>query len=180
MAGVRRAKAYSKKNITPYTRRSKIKSLNYIKAMPQQKIVKFFMGNISKYNQGQFKNIIKLISEENVAIRDMSLEATRQMLHNRLQKKLLENYYLSCNAFPHHVLRNNRVFSGGSKGERIQSGMQRSFGTAEGRAAIVSAGKPVFVVAFSNKKDIAFVRDLCRSVAPKLPCKIRIVYEEIK
>src|SRR3989344_102683 len=105
MVGVRRASAYSKKIVTPYTRKSKVKSKNYIKAVPAQKIVKFEMGNINGYKEGIFKHRIKLISEINVLVRDLALEAVRQDLQNRLQKELINAYYLSCRVFPHQVLR---------------------------------------------------------------------------
>ena len=43
MAGLRKARAYSKKRVVPYTRISKKKSKSFIKTVPQQKIVKFSM-----------------------------------------------------------------------------------------------------------------------------------------
>ncbi len=177
---IRKAKAYSKKICTAYTRKSRIKSKNYVKTVPPQKIVKFNMEKTSDYLKGNLKNVIRLIAEHEVQIRDLALEATRQRLHNVLQKKLLGNYYLACKPFPHQILRDNKIFSGGSKGERIQSGMKHSFGSTTGRAAHVKAGDTVFLIAFPNKKDTAFVRALCKSCVPKLPCKTRILYEETK
>lgn len=177
---VRAAKAYSKRKVTHFTRRSKVKYLNYIKTVPAQKIVKFNMGDISKYNQGKFKNIISIFSNEKVQIRDLALEATRQMLHNKLQKRFGENYYLACKPYPHQIIRNNKTFSGGTKGERVQSGMKHSFGTSEGRTAPVKVGGLIFLIAFENKKDTPFIRDLCKSAIPKLPCSVRIIYEELE
>lgn len=178
---LRKALAYSKRHVTAFTRRSRsVKHLNYIKAVPQQKIVKFNMGNLGKFNKGEFKQIISLIACESVQIRDMSLEATRQFLNNRIGKLLIDNYALFCKAYPHQVIRENKTFSGGSKGERVQSGMSHSFGTTMGRSAHVPKGKAIFIIAFSDKKDIISIRELCKSVSPKLPCKCKIVYEEKK
>jgi len=179
---VRRAKAYSKKKITSFTRKSqKVKHLNYIKAVPAQKISKFNMGNIPKYNKGEFKNVIEIISLMHVQIRDLALEAARQFVHNQIEKHMpVENYYMSCRGYPHQVIRNNKIYSGGSKGERVQSGMAHSYGTAEGRSAVFRVGQPIFVIAFENKKDTAFLRELCRSASPKLPGAVKILYTEIK
>lgn len=178
---LRKALAYSKRHITAYTRRSKsVKHLNYIKAVPQQKIVKFNMGNLGKYNSGQFKHKVNIVSCESVQIRDMSLEATRQFLNNHLTKLLMDNYALFCKAYPHQVIRENKTFSGGSKGERVQSGMSHSFGTTMGRSAAVPKGKAIFIIAFADKKELAPIRALCKSVSPKLPCKTKFVYEEVK
>jgi len=179
---VRKALAYSKRKVTPYTRKSRrIKKLNYVKTVPPQKIVKFNMGNVKKYKQGGFKNVIEIKPVINVQIRDLALEAVRQMLHNRLQNKVLAvNYYLACRPFPHQILRDNKTFSGGTKGERVQTGMKHSFGSTMGRAAVVKAGKPIFEIHYLNKKDTPFIRALCKSAVPKLPCKVTISYRKIE
>jgi len=179
---VRKAGAYSKKRMTHYTRKStKVKHLNYIKAVPNQKVTKFNMGNIGKLNKDEFKHFITIYSTMNVQIRDMALEATRQFIHNKLTKLLTEvNYSLACKLYPHQVIRENKTFSGGSKGERVQSGMAHSFGTTMFRSAVVKVGTPIFIIAYHNKKDTDVIRKLCFSAIPKLPCKCKVIYEEIK
>lgn len=180
MAATRKALAYSKRKHTAYTRKSKKKSKNYIKTVPPQKIVKFNMGEISDYNKGKFKNVIKIVADQDIQVRDLALEAVRQMLHNRMTKNIPGTYYLACKPFPHQVLRDNKTFSGGTKGERVQTGMKHSFGSTIGRAAPVKKGKPIFEIHFANKKDAKYIRELCKSAVPKLPCKTKIVYEQIK
>jgi large subunit ribosomal protein L10e len=181
MAVTRKALAYSKRKVTAYTRKSKKKSKNYVKTVPQQKIVKFNMGNVRAFNKGEFKHAIRIITKEAVQIRDLALEAVRQRLQGNLQRKiLLPNYYLAVRAYPHQILRDNKTFSGGTKGERIQTGMKHSFGSTAGRSAPVKKGKAVYEVFFLNKKDLKFIRDLCKSATPKLPCKCKVVYEELK
>ena len=54
MASLRKANAYSKKKVVPYTRVSKKKSKSYVKTVPHQKIVKFTMGNSGMFNDGKF------------------------------------------------------------------------------------------------------------------------------
>ena len=58
--------------------------------------------------------------------------------------------------------------------------MKHSFGSTAGRSAPVKKGKAVYEVFFLNKKDLKFIRDLCKSATPKLPCKCKVVYEELK
>jgi len=178
---IRKALAYSKRRITSYTRKSrKVKNLNYIKAVPNQKVTKFNMGQIKRFEDGDYKNTIKIVSLMNIQIRDMALEAARQYLNNQLTRKLVDNYYFACKPYPHQVLRENKTFSGGSKGERVQSGMAHSFGTTMYRAAVVKIGAPIFIIGYTNKKDTDFIRKLCKSVSSKLPGKTQVVYEESK
>lgn len=174
----RKALAYSKRKVTTYSRKSKKRAKNYIKTVPQQKIVKFNMGLIRKFREDKFLYEIKMVAEENVQIRDMALEAVRQLINGRVNKKLFGDYYLACKAYPHQIMRDNKTFSGGSKGERVQTGMKHSFGSAVGRSAIIKKGKVIFLVAYTNKKDTAFIRGICKMASPKLPCKIKIVFEE--
>jgi ribosomal protein L16/L10AE len=89
-----------------------------------------------------------------------------------------ENYYLACKPYPHQVIRENKTFSGGSKGERVQSGMAHSFGTTMFRSAVVKIGEPIFIVAFNDKKKIDAIRTLMKSASAKLPCKSKIIYSE--
>jgi large subunit ribosomal protein L10e len=179
---IRKALSYSKKQITSYTRKSiRVKHLNYIKAVPNQKVTKFNMGNVRKLIKGGFNHSMTIFSLMNVQIRDMALEAARQSLNNKLTKLLTEeNYSLLCKPYPHQVIRENKTFSGGSKGERVQSGMAHSFGTTMYRSAVVKVGHPIFIIAFNDKKFIEPIRALAKSASAKLPCKTKIIYEEKK
>ena len=178
---IRKARAYSKRKFTSYTRKSQsVKHLNYIKAVPNQKVSKFNMGNIRKFDDGEYKNRMTISSKINLQVRDMALESARQFLNNKITKKLMTNFYLACKPYPHQVVRENKTFSGGSKGERVQSGMAHSFGTTMYRSAVIKAGEPIFIIGYSNKKDTAFIRGLCKSASSKLPCNVKILYEEVK
>ena len=177
MAAKRKALAYSKRKPVVNTRRSRKQQKSYIKAVPPQKIVKFNMGNIKKFEAGKYKIKITLSAEENIQIRDLALEAVRQSLNKDLTKIFPKNFFLRCNCYPHNILRNNRVYSGSSKGERVQTGMKKSFGSPEGRAAIVKKGKPVFTIYFSGENHIPEVRKFIKKVIPKLPCKTKAVVE---
>jgi len=180
MATIRKALAYSKRKPVINTRYSKRQQFSYIKAVPHQKIVKFNMGNAKAFEKGRFKFKMTLLTNENIQIRDLALEAVRQSLNKDLIKLLQKNFFLRCNVFPHNILRNNRVYSGASKGERVQTGMTKSFGSPEGRAAIVKKNKPIFTAYFSGKSNVQKVRGFFKKVTPKLPCKTRVIVEEIK
>lgn len=175
--GLRKACAYSRKYARPYTRKSKVKSKNYIKTIPPQKVVKFQMGNIPAFQQGRYKVILKLVSRQNVMARDNAIEAARQVVHHDLEESLPGAYYFTVKKYPHHILRENRVFSGGSKGERVNTGMQMSFGSAIGRAAFIEAGEIVFLVAFTEKKSIPMARKALEKIKSKLPCATSIILE---
>jgi len=178
MASIRRAKAYSKRKPITNTRRSRKQQLSYIKTVPPQKIVKFNMADSKGFEEGNYKIKLTLSTEENIQIRDLALEAVRQSIHKDMTDLLtIKNYFLRCNVYPHNILRNNRVFSGASKGERVQTGMTLGFGSPEGRAATLRKGNPVFTAYFNGQENIPKVRAFFKKVIPKLPCKTRLVIE---
>ncbi len=180
MVTTRKALAYSKRKPITNTRRSKRQQLSYIKTIPPQKIVKFNMGDYKKFEKGKFRFKMCVLTEQNIQIRDLALEATRQSLNKDLTKAFQKNFFLRCNVYPHNILRNNRIFSGGSKGERIQTGMTKSFGSPEGRAAVIRKGKPIFTAYFSTESAISQVRGFFKKISPKLPCKTKIVVEKLR
>ncbi len=180
MAKVRRAKAYSKRKPVINSRKSKQKKFSYVKSIPEQKIKKLNMGDVKGYEEKKYGIKASLITLEDIQIRDMALEAARQTIHKDMVTSFQNNYFLKCHPFPHNILRNNRVFSGGSKGERIQTGMSKSFGSSEGRAATVRKNNVIFSAYFNGQENIHKVREFLKKAAPKLPCKTRINFEFLK
>tara|TARA_Y100000310_G_scaffold332053_1_gene406866 strand:+ start:763 stop:1305 length:543 start_codon:yes stop_codon:yes gene_type:complete len=180
MAKVRKALSYSKRKPVVNTRWSKRQQHSYLKSVPPQKIVKFNMGNPRAFEKGSFNLKLTLSTQEDIQIRDLALEAVRQALNKDLVKLFtIKNFFLRINVFPHNILRNNRVYSGSSKGERVQTGMTKSFGSPEGRAAVVKKGKPIFTAYFSGKQNIVRVRSFFKKVTPKLPCKTKVILEKV-
>lgn len=171
MVANRKALAYSKRKPVTNTRRSKKQQKSYVKAVPPQKIVKFNMGDYQGFENGLYKIKVELGCEEDIQIRDLALEAVRQSLNKDMAQLLPKNFFLRVNVYPHNILRNNRIFSGGSKGERIQTGMRLSFGSPEGRAAVVKKGRPIFTTYFNGEENVLKVRDFFKKVKPKVPCK---------
>lgn len=180
MALKRKALAYSKRKPVVNTRKSKLQRYNYVKVVPPQKIVKFNMGNLKDFEDGKYEYKITVSTEENIQIRDLALEAARQSIHKEMTDLLQKGYFLRCNVYPHNILRNNRVFSGGSKGERVQTGMSKSFGSPEGRAATLKKGNPVFTSYFSGELNIPSVRIIFNRAKSKLPCKTKVIVEKIR
>ena len=179
MAATRKAAAYSKRKPIANTRRSKKQQKSYIKTIPPQKIVKFNMGNIQKFEAGGYRIKVTLSAGENIQIRDLALEAIRQGLNKDMTKLVAKDFFLRVNVYPHNILRNNRIFSGGSKGERVQTGMKNSFGSSEGRAATVKEGKAIFTIYFNGNENVPRVRAFVRKVTPKLACKAIVKFEKL-
>ena len=78
--------------------------------------------------------------------------------------------------FPHHIQRENKMLTGAGA-DRMQTGMQLSFGKPAGKAAILKPNSGIFLIAVADKKAEEFARKVLKQVNPKLPCKIRILSE---
>ncbi len=175
---LRKALAYSKKKARPYTRNSKRKNQAYIKVLPQNKIAKFHLGSQKDFRDGKHEYIIRFISEERVQIRDNAIEACRMYLTKLLDENALGQYYLAVKVYPHHLLRDNKT-AAGAGADRLSTGMSHSFGIVVGRAAIVNPGKEIFMISCANEKIAQIARDALIQIKPKVPCKVRIVFEKI-
>ena len=179
MAPLRKASAYSKRKVVPFTRVSKKRQKSFIKAVPQSKIVKFTMGKTSLQREGKFPHELKIISTEKVQIRHNALEACRQYINKKLNQECAGQYFFRVIPFPHHVQRENKMLAGAGA-DRMQSGMRHSYGKAAGKSAIVKEGSGIFFIAVPTTKAVTLARKTIKQVKSKLPCKIRIEYKEIK
>lgn len=179
MATLRKANAYSKRIVVPYTRTSKRKNRAYIKVVPPQKIVKFSMGEGKTYESGKYGHKLTMVTTENVQIRHNSLEACRQYINKVLDKGLPGQYFFRVVPFPHHIQRENKMLTGAGA-DRMQTGMQLSFGKCIGKSAILKAESPIFFIAVSTPKAVAIARQAFREIKAKLPCKTRVLYEMTK
>lgn len=176
MAALRKAAAYSKKIVVPYTRVSKKKSKSFVKAVPAQKIVKFNMGKQDLFEGGKFPHVLTLITEENVQIRHNALEACRQFINKKLDTELKGQYFFKIVPYSHHIQRENKMLTGAGA-DRMQTGMQLSFGKAMGKAAILDKNGRILYAAVATPKAASLVRHLMKQIKAKLPCKTRILYE---
>lgn len=174
---LRKANAYSRKKVTPFTRISKRRQKSYIKTVPPQKIVKFTMGSSDLEKKGKLPHKLTVFSEEKVQIRHNALEAVRQFVNKKLQKEFNGQYFFRVIPFPHHIQRENKMLTGAGA-DRMQTGMQLSFGKSMGKAAILKKNSELFYFALPTKKGVDFTRKTIKQVKPKLPGKIRIDYSE--
>ncbi len=179
MASLRKATAYSKKKVVPFTRISKVKSKSYVKTVPQQKIVKFTMGKEDLFNHGKLPHHLTVISKENVQLRHNALEACRQYINKKLDKELGGQYVFRVIPFPHHIQRENKMLTGAGA-DRMQTGMQLSYGKSTGKSAILKSGSKIFFVAVPNEKAVSFARKVLKQIKAKLPGKTGILYENKK
>ncbi len=172
MAGLRKGCCYRKIERS-YTRKSKFKSKNYIKAIPNHKIQSFQMGD-SKRN---FKYKVKLVSKSTLQLRHNAIESARMIINRRLETVLGANYFLRIAVYPHHALRENKML-GGAHADRIQSGMAHSFGKPAGVAAQVKKGKEIFI-AFVDDEGLETAKIALKSANPRMPGNYSVVVENI-
>ncbi len=179
MAALRKASTYSKMKVLPYTRISRKKNRAYIKVVPPQKIVKFTMGDSAGFSHGDFPHVLTLVTTERVQIRHNALEACRQFVHRMLEKDFVGQFYFKVVPFPHHIQRENKMLTGAGA-DRMQTGMQLSFGKSVGKAALLKANSPIFIVGLTSEKAVVKTREAFRQIKSKLPCKTRVLYESKK
>ena len=179
MAPLRKANAYSKRKVTPFTRVSRKRQKSFIKVVPPQKIVKFEMGKSSLVRDGKLPYELRVISTENVQVRHNALESCRQYVNKKLDSELGGQYLFKVVPFPHHIQRENKMLTGAGA-DRMQTGMQLAFGKSVGKAAILSPGKILFIFRLPSEKSVQFTRKLIRQINPKLPGGIRTNLEIIK
>lgn len=175
---LRKALAYSHRYARPNTRVSRVKGKAYIKVVPNNKVVKYNLGNQKAHMEGKFPLKLTLLSEESLQIRDNAIESGRMQMVKQLDERLPLAYYMEVKVHPHHILRNNKT-AAGAGADRLSSGMSRSFGTVEGRAAMVRAGHPIFIVYCADENAARVVRETFQMTKAKLPCATRVLFEKI-
>ena len=153
----------------PFTRRSKVRSKGYIKTVPPMHIFKFVMGNSRKFFEHKYPFVARIICDELVQVRDIALESARRQLHREIEVNIGMDYYMSVAAYPHHVLRENKMITGAGA-DRMQTGMSHSFGSNVGRAAQIKEGQPLFVIGLPSADALVKFREYFHFTKQKLPC----------
>lgn len=148
MAKIRKAVAYRRLE-RPYTRKSKYRQKNYVRASPHNSIVKYVMGNVQK----DYPLTLELTSDVDIQLRHNCIESARKSAIKLLEEKLGKNFRFQIRMFPHHVLRENPLATGAGA-DRMSTGMTQSFGKPIGIAAQVRKGKVIMDLAIDTK-DIA-------------------------
>ncbi len=119
-----------------YTRRE------YMGGVPNSRISQYDMGNLS----ADFPVKLTLRSKNRVQIRHTSLEAGRIAANRILTKDAgLTNFHLKLRAYPHVVLRENKLATGAGA-DRVSSGMRLAFGKTVGTAARLECDQAIMTV----------------------------------
>ena len=173
MAGLRKGHCYSKVK-RPYTRKSKVRSKSFIKTIPSNKIIRYKMGDLKK----KFVYTLQLISKQDIQVRHNALESCRQIVNRRLHESLGLDYNFSLLVYPHHILRENKMLAGAGA-DRIQKGMQKSFGKPIGLAARIKKGKSVFSVSV-NEDSLQIAKEALKLAPPRMPGQYSIQIDRLE
>lgn len=161
MAKLRKGISYRKIE-RPYTRKSKYRKKNYVRASPNNHIVKYEMGT-----HKDFPVIVQLITQEDFQLRHNAAEAARKTALKLLETRLGKNFFFKLRFFPHHILRENPLASGAGA-DRMSTGMKMSFGKPVGVAAQCPKGK-VLAEIHCERKDIPIATHALKRFQYKIP-----------
>ena len=172
MAKLRKGIAYSRKVERPYTRKSKYRSLSYVRSSPVCKVVRFDSGA----KGADFDGKVVLITSEAGQFRHNCLESARMVVQRALDRVMAKtDYHFRIKCYPHHHLRENPLASGAGA-DRMSTGMKKSFGKVIGLAAQVKKDQEIMEVRV-NKENLVKAKNALQKANFKLPrkCKAKIV-----
>jgi len=173
MAGIRPARTVRDMRKVAWTRFSKSKPRrSFIKAMPHKDLNVYRMGS----KKPEFNRVFDLVCEEDVTLRDNTIEAARQSANKYLEKTIPLGYYFVVRVFPHHVVRENKMIAGAGA-DRLQKGMRQSFGRPTDRAARVKKRQELFTV-YSTEENESHIKVAFERAKRKLSGKFRLEVEK--
>jgi large subunit ribosomal protein L10e len=119
-----------------YTRRE------YMGGVPASRVSQYEMGNTRQ----EFPVTLTLRVKNRVQIRHTSIEAGRIAANKVLNGQIgSANYHMTVRAFPHVVLRENKLATGAGA-DRVSSGMRSAFGKNVGTAARLERNQVIMTV----------------------------------
>ncbi len=170
MAKTRKFCAYRALESRPYTRISKYREKSYIKASPQNNIVRYNMGSATK----EFDFTLELRSKIDCQIRHIALEAARVSSNRWLESNLgKKGFFMRIRTYPFHILRENPL-AAGAGADRMSTGMKHSFGNPVGSAARIKKGQIIFEIKV-NKSKLDIGKIAIKRASHKLPCSTQVV-----
>ncbi|MDR0523135.1 MAG: 50S ribosomal protein L16 [Candidatus Methanoplasma sp.] len=141
-----------------YTRRE------YMGGVPASRISQFDMGNL----QSDFQVTLTLKVKNRVQVRHTAIEAGRIAANKLLSGEAgVANYHLKVRAYPHVVLRENKLATGAGA-DRVSSGMRRAFGKTVGTAARLERNQAIYTVYVPADK-VTVAKTALWKAAMKLP-----------
>jgi len=132
------------------------------------------MGEKSK----TFPFKVELLVKDAIQIRHNALESCRQIINRNLIRRIGSEYYLKLNVYPHQIIRENKMLTGAGA-DRMQTGMQRAFGTPTGVAARLKRRQTVFSVKV-NKDGVDHAKASLKKATPRMPGHFVINVVELK
>ena len=171
------AKMYRRLSGQAFTRRK------YTGGVPNNRILRFHMGNRPRAEAGDFPVILHLTADNACQIRHTALEAGRMISNATIRSNAGEDgYALRVHTYPHHILRENKQATGAGA-DRVSQGMRCAFGKNVGTAARVKKGQRVISIQIQPEHYLT-ARDALRKASMKFPtpCTIRLVkgHEHLK
>ena len=160
------AKMYRQIKGQSFTRRE------YTGGVPNNRILRYHMGNRKKAETGGFPVAIELRADNACQIRDSALESARQVANSTIREDAgAMGYALRM----HQKLRENKQATGAGA-DRVSQGMRLSFGKNVGTAARVQRGQTVISIKTEAENYIA-AKDALRKAGCKFPtpCTIKVV-----
>ncbi|MDR3075450.1 MAG: 50S ribosomal protein L16 [Candidatus Methanoplasma sp.] len=148
-----------------YTRRE------YMGGVPASRLTQFDMGSTSE----DFPVVLTLKVKNRVQVRHTALEAGRIAANKMLSSQAgVANYHLKVRAYPHCVLRENKLATGAGA-DRVSSGMRRAFGKNVGTAARLERDQAILTVRVSpDKVDVAKTALWKASMKFPSPCYVDV------
>ena len=142
-----------------YTRRE------YMGGVPAVRISQFDMGTLDK--DDSFPVVLSLKVKNRVQVRHTAIEAGRIAANRVLNKLGTENYHFKVRAYPHVVLRENKLATGAGA-DRVSSGMRRAFGKTVGTAARLECNQTIYTI-YTTPDKVTQVKEALWRASMKLP-----------
>lgn len=141
-----------------YTRRE------YMGGVPASRVSQYVMGNPTQ----EFPVTLTLKVKNRVQVRHTSIEAGRIAANKVLVANCgAPNYNMVVRAYPHVVLRENKLATGAGA-DRVSSGMRQGFGKTVGTAARLERNQAILTVSVPAEK-VAVAKDALWRASMKFP-----------
>ena len=162
-----------------YTRRE------YMGGVPASRVSQYEMGNLKQ----DFPVVLTLRVKNRVQVRHISIEAGRIAANKVLNGQAgVANYHMTVRAYPHVVLRENKLATGAGA-DRVSSGMRQGFGKTVGTAARLERNQAILTVrvpadnqaiytVYTNPNNATAVKDALWRASMKFPSPCYIDVEQ--
>ncbi|AGI47448.1 LSU ribosomal protein L10AE [Thermoplasmatales archaeon BRNA1] len=133
--------------------------------VPAVRISQFDMGTLNR--DDSFPVVLTLKVKNRVQVRHTAIEAGRIAANRVLSGIGVDNYHFKVRAYPHVVLRENKLATGAGA-DRVSSGMRRAFGKTVGTAARLECNQAIYTV-YTTAEKATQVKEALWRASMKLP-----------